>query len=106
MFEPIEKGQTDIFRLTIRIAYLLIAIFVDAGFLYVALFPGSTRDERSLRFLTGFLLLIASLILSAPVLPYVVWRWIKHERPVFWVIALLIAAIPILAFAGPIILSF
>ena len=100
MFESIEKDHSDIFRLTIRITYLLIAVGVDIGVLYVAFSPGSTKEERFGRFLTGALLLSVSVVLSAPVLPYVVWKLVKHKRPLFWGIALLIAAIPILMLIG------
>ena len=96
MFELIEKDNSSIFRLTIRIAYIFFAVAVDLGVLYVAIFPGSTKDERFARFLTGALLLMVSLILAIPVLPYVVWKFVKHEPPKFWTIAFVIAIFPIL----------
>jgi len=103
MFEPLEKDQTNIFSLTLRIVYLLLAIAVDLGVLYVTIFTGSTRDEMFSRGVTGMLLLLVSLVLSAPVFPYVVWKLIRYERPIFWGIALLIAAVPVLLFLAVVI---
>ena len=76
--------------------FLLLAVAVDLGVLYVSLYPGSTKDESFARFATGAILLWISLILPAPVFPYVVWKLVKRERPTFWGIALVIAAFPML----------
>ena len=103
MFELIEKDHTDVFRLTIRIVYLLLASAIDLGVLYLVIFPGASKEEMFSDFLFGTLLLIASLVLAAPVFLYLVWKLVKRERPIFWGIALLIAALPMLMFLAVVI---
>ena len=96
MFTTVEKDSNNMFGLTIGIVYLAIAFAVDLGAFYVTLFPGSSSEERFARGMTGMLMILLSAVLCAPLFPYVVWKLVKHERPTFWGIALLIAAVPIL----------
>jgi len=96
VFESIEGDNTGIFQLTIRWVYLALAVLVDLTSLYTYLFPGSTRDEYFENFMLAGLTWVASLILSTPVFLYVFWQLVNHRRPMFWGIALLVAALPIL----------
>ena len=79
-----------------RIAYLVVAVLFDIGSLSAVFDPGKTKEEQFGSFLLGGLTFMGSLILSVSVFPYVVWKLAKRERPVFWCIALLVAAFPIL----------
>ena len=90
-----------------KTTYVVLALLIDAGCTSAVLFdPGRPREERFGNFLFGTMMLMLSLVLSAPLFPYVVWKLVKHEWPVFWGIALLIAAFPmILAMAAIIIKS-
>jgi hypothetical protein len=103
--ESVENNHTNIFQLTIRVVFLLLAVAVDLGVLYISVYPGSTKDESFARFVTGSILLWVSLILSAAVFPYVVWKLVKRERPTFWGIALAIAALPMLVMLAVVILG-
>ncbi|MEO6655228.1 MAG: hypothetical protein ABIO36_04030 [Pyrinomonadaceae bacterium] len=86
-----------------RIAYLVVAVLVDIGCLSVIFDPGKTKEEGFGSFLLGVLTLVLSAALSAPVFPHVVWKWIKRERPVFWTVALIVAAFPMLFLLGAVI---
>jgi hypothetical protein len=95
MFEPIEKDRSHIHRLGFRLSYLTIAAVVNVLFLYFSLFPRN-MPVGYMDFVFGIFMLSLSLVLSAPVFPYVVWRLVKRERPIFWSIALFVAALPLI----------
>jgi hypothetical protein len=92
----IKKDLARVIRLSARIVYLALAISIAIGSLYIVVFPGTTNDEQFERFMIWSLLLWASILLSAPVFPYVVWKLAKRERPIFWGVALVIAMVPML----------
>lgn len=104
MFETIESDRPGLLQIAIRIVYLLLTVALDLSILYVAIFPGTTTDEMKGRGMTGMLLMMMSLIFVLPVVPYVVWKLVKRERPIFWGVALVIAAMPIAVFVGGIVL--
>jgi hypothetical protein len=100
MFEPEQtlftKPQVGGTLKIGRMIFLALAVLIDIGSLYLVLYPGNTKGEQFVRFGLSSLLLIGSMVLSAPVFPYVVWKLVKHERPIFWAIALITAAFPML----------
>jgi hypothetical protein len=103
MFKPIEKDQPSIFNWTMRIVFFVLTGLIDIGVLYAAFIPTTTREERFNSFALFEFLLMVSLVFSVPVFPYVVWKLVKHERPVFWGIALIVAGFPVLLMLGAII---
>lgn len=96
MFETADKEGGNVFRLSLRISYILVAMGINIGVFYSHYFPGTTKDDRFGSFFLGIVFLIASLIFSVLVIAYVVWKLVKLERPVFWIIAFFVTAFPVL----------
>jgi magnesium-transporting ATPase (P-type) len=99
MLEPEHNDRPSIFRWVVRGFYLLIASFFAIVSLWVDLFPGTTLEERRFRGINGIggLVLMASMVWAAPLIPYVLWKlFVKRKLPGFWGIAFLVAASPLL----------
>lgn len=96
VFELEENNKTGIFESVIRVCYLLAVVAIDAGILFVVIFPGVGREQMFERGMTGMLLLIASLIISIPSFLYCMWKLFRGERSIFWLSAFFVAVLPIL----------
>src|SRR4051812_34581 len=93
---PEAKGGPSILGLILRGSYLTIGGVLGIASLLIALFPGTTRDEIRYRGINGMggLILMASLVLATPLVPYVFWKLVTRKRSIFWGIALLVAGSP------------
>ena len=83
----------------IRGLYLTtVSVLAICSFL-IDLFPGTTREEIRYRGINGLggLALMASMALAAPLIPYLFWKlFVRRDIPIFWGIAFLIAASPLI----------
>ncbi len=80
----------------LRTAYVTVAVVIDIVSIWIYFDFGSTKDERLISFGVAILLWGCSAALSLPVAIWVIYKWANHDRPIFWTIALFIAALPIL----------
>ena len=98
MFESEQKDHPSILGWILSGGYLLVATVLAVCNLLIYLFPGDSREEIRLRGINGLggLLLMASMLVTAPLVPYLLWKFfVRRTLPKFWTIVFLLASSPL-----------